>query len=210
MHQNEWFQVWFFKNFLGRGSPSPSPDPSPRFFSGFALGSGFALNSRALRFSRPRLGLRPRYSGASRPRIGLRPYISIGDLGLAPPPKINSWIRLWLEEGVMWCKLLSTSWWKSNLKSVSIKQQNSPIKQNSPEPPCELEVGLFGGGIGWTVVAIDFTLVVVCWIRDGVETCWICLDDEAGEGEVAFGELEDDDWLFEVSFVEVEKTAGSW
>ena len=25
------------------------PDPSPRFFSGFALGSGFALNSQALR-----------------------------------------------------------------------------------------------------------------------------------------------------------------
>ena len=49
MHQIEWFKVWFFENFLGRGSPSPSPDPSPRFFSGFALGSGFALNSRALR-----------------------------------------------------------------------------------------------------------------------------------------------------------------
>ena len=49
MHQSEWFQVCFFKNFLGRGSPSPLPRPLPRFFSGFALGSGFALNSRALR-----------------------------------------------------------------------------------------------------------------------------------------------------------------
>ena len=29
MHQNEWFQVWFFKNFLGRGSPSPLPRPLP-------------------------------------------------------------------------------------------------------------------------------------------------------------------------------------
>ena len=49
MHQNEWFQVRFFKNFLGRGSPSPLPRPLPRFFSGFALGSGFALNFQALR-----------------------------------------------------------------------------------------------------------------------------------------------------------------
>ena len=48
MHQNEWFQVWFFKNFLGRAHRAPSPDLSPRFFLGFALGSGFALNSRAL------------------------------------------------------------------------------------------------------------------------------------------------------------------
>ena len=49
LHQNKWFQDWFFKNFLGRGSPSPLPRPLPRFFSGFALGLGFALNSRALR-----------------------------------------------------------------------------------------------------------------------------------------------------------------
>ena len=48
LHQIEWFQVWFFKNFLGRSSPSPLPRPLPRFFSGFALGSSFALNSRAL------------------------------------------------------------------------------------------------------------------------------------------------------------------
>ena len=33
----------------GGAHRAPSPDPSPRFFSGFALGSGFALNSRALR-----------------------------------------------------------------------------------------------------------------------------------------------------------------
>ena len=49
MHQNEWFQVWFFLNFLGRGSPSSLPRPLPIFFSGFALGSDFALNSQALR-----------------------------------------------------------------------------------------------------------------------------------------------------------------
>ena len=29
MHQNEWFQVWFFKNFLG----SPLPRPLPPLFS---------------------------------------------------------------------------------------------------------------------------------------------------------------------------------
>ena len=50
MHQNEWFQVLFFKNFLGRGSPSPLPRPLPPFFLGF----------------RPRFGLRPQVSGASR------------------------------------------------------------------------------------------------------------------------------------------------
>ena len=94
MHQNEWFQVWFFKNFLGRGSPSPLPRPLPPLFLG--LRPRFGLRPQFSGASRPRLGLRPRYSGASRPRFGLRPQLSIGDLGLAPP-KINSWIRPW------WC-----------------------------------------------------------------------------------------------------------
>ena len=49
MHQNEWFQVRFFKNCLRRGLPSPLPRPLPVLFSGFALGSGFALNSQTLR-----------------------------------------------------------------------------------------------------------------------------------------------------------------
>ena len=52
IHQNAWFQVWIFKKFLGRGSPSPLPRP-PRSIAGFAfdsralcvLGSGCALNS---------------------------------------------------------------------------------------------------------------------------------------------------------------------
>ena len=34
---------------MGRGSPRPLPGPSHLFISGFALGSGFAPNSRALR-----------------------------------------------------------------------------------------------------------------------------------------------------------------
>ena len=49
MHQNERFQVWIFKIFLGRGSPSLLPRLLPRYVSGFALGSGFALDSGALR-----------------------------------------------------------------------------------------------------------------------------------------------------------------
>ena len=49
MHQNDGFKFDFSKIFWGGAHRAPSPDPSPRFFSGFALGSGFALNSRALR-----------------------------------------------------------------------------------------------------------------------------------------------------------------
>ena len=49
MHQNEWFQVRFFKNFLGRGSPSSLPRPRPPFF----------------------IGLRPQFSGVTRFRLGL-------------------------------------------------------------------------------------------------------------------------------------------
>ena len=43
------FKFDFSKIFWGGAHRVPSPDPSPRFFLGFALGSGFALNSRALR-----------------------------------------------------------------------------------------------------------------------------------------------------------------
>ena len=90
MHQNEWFQVWFFKNFLGRGSPSPLPRPLPRFFSGFALVSGFALNSRALRaldsgFALDTRALRALDSGFAL-NFRLRTLVW-------PPPKIKSWIR---------------------------------------------------------------------------------------------------------------------
>ena len=49
MHQNKWFQVRFFKIFWGGAHRASSPDPFPRFYSGFALDSGFALNSQALR-----------------------------------------------------------------------------------------------------------------------------------------------------------------
>jgi hypothetical protein len=43
------FKYEFSNIFWGGAHRAPSPDPSPRFFSGFALGSGFALNSQALR-----------------------------------------------------------------------------------------------------------------------------------------------------------------
>ena len=38
-----------FQKFSGEGLTEPPPQTPPPFFSGFALGSGFALNSRALR-----------------------------------------------------------------------------------------------------------------------------------------------------------------
>ena len=84
MHQNEWFQVRFFKNFLGRGSPSPLPRPLPPFFLG--LRPRFGLRPQFLGASRLRIGLRPRFSGASRPRFGLRPQLSVENLVWPPPP----------------------------------------------------------------------------------------------------------------------------
>ena len=84
---NEWFQVWFFKNFLGRGSPSPLPRPLPPFFLGL----------------RPRFGLRPQFSGASRLRLGRfapsirAPPSTFGRRTWFGPPKINCWIRHWNE-----------------------------------------------------------------------------------------------------------------
>ena len=110
-----------FQKISGEGlTEPPSPDPSPRFFSGFALGSGFALNSRAHRaldssFALDTRALRALGSGfALNSRAhraldsnfaldtralraldsGFALLLSIGDLGLAP--KINSWIRQWL------------------------------------------------------------------------------------------------------------------
>ena len=87
---------------MGRGSPRPLPGPSHLSISGFALGSGFAPNSRALRApiralpqflgaSGPRLRLRLQFSGvisgASRPRFGLCPQFT--------PSEILIWLRLW-------------------------------------------------------------------------------------------------------------------
>ena len=89
MHWNEWFQVRFFKTFLGRGSPSPLPRPLPPFFLG--LRPRFGLRPQFSGASHLRLGLRPRFLGASRSRFGLQ--LSIIELGLAP--NINSWIRPW-------------------------------------------------------------------------------------------------------------------
>ena len=43
------FKFDFSKIFWRGAHRAPSPDPSPRFFSGFTLGSGFALNFQALR-----------------------------------------------------------------------------------------------------------------------------------------------------------------
>ena len=70
MHQNEWFQVRFFKNFLGRGSPSPSPDPSARFRSGL----------------RPRARASPSILGRFAPSIVKLSPTTISQL---PPPMLE-------------------------------------------------------------------------------------------------------------------------
>ena len=85
MHQNEWFQVWFFKNFLGRGSPSPLPRPLSRFFSGFALDSSFALNSRALRALNSGFALETRALRALDSGFAL--YFRLGTFWFGPPQK---------------------------------------------------------------------------------------------------------------------------
>ena len=83
------FKFDFSKIFWGGAHWAPSPDPSPQFFSGFALGSGFALNSRVLPaldsgFALDTRALRALDSGfALNFRLGT----------LVWPPKINSWIR---------------------------------------------------------------------------------------------------------------------
>ena len=55
------FKYEFSKIFWGGGSPSPLPRLLPRSISGFALDSGFALNSRALR-SLDRFELNPQFT----------------------------------------------------------------------------------------------------------------------------------------------------
>ena len=82
-----------FQKFSGEGLTEPPPQTPPPVFS-WASPSvrGFALNSQALRAFD---------SGASRPRFGLRPQLLVGELGLAPP-KINCWIRHWLQPCLIW------------------------------------------------------------------------------------------------------------
>ena len=49
MHQNEWFSSLIVQKNSGEEHRAPSPNSFPRFRSGFALRSGSALNSWALR-----------------------------------------------------------------------------------------------------------------------------------------------------------------
>ena len=86
MDQNEWFQVWFFKNFLGGAHQASTPDPSSVFFE---LRLRFGLRPQSSGALRLWLWLRPRFSGASRPRFGLRPQLLIGELGWFGPTKIK-------------------------------------------------------------------------------------------------------------------------
>ena len=49
MHRNEWFQVRFFKHFLGRDTPSSHPIPSPVFYQASpSIFKRYALSTRAL------------------------------------------------------------------------------------------------------------------------------------------------------------------
>ena len=72
------FKLYFSKIFWGGAHRAPTS----HFFSGFALGLSFALNSQALRDLDSDFALdsraRPRFVG------GLRPQLSIEELGLPP------------------------------------------------------------------------------------------------------------------------------
>ena len=67
---------------MGRGSPRPLPGPSHLSISGFALGSGFAPNSRALRAPIRAL---PSILGRFRPSIKASPSILGRNLGRFAP-----------------------------------------------------------------------------------------------------------------------------
>ena len=100
------FKFDFSKIFWGGAHRAPSPDPSPRFFSGFALGLGFALNSRALRvldsgFALDTRALRVLDSGFA---LNFR----LRTLVCPPQKKINSWIRPWYHGGIDDLELVET------------------------------------------------------------------------------------------------------
>ena len=78
------FKFDFSKIFWGLTEPPPQTPP-PAFFSGLALCSGFALNSRALRAL----------------DSGFTLNFRLGTLNW--PPKINSWIR-------PWCQMFQARW----------------------------------------------------------------------------------------------------
>ena len=86
------FKFDFSKIFWGGAHRASSPDPSPRFFSGFALGLGFALNSQALRAFDSGFALDSRALRALDSGFALNFRLE----NLVWPPKINSWIRPWL------------------------------------------------------------------------------------------------------------------
>ena len=82
------FKFDFSKIFWG-GLTEPLPRPFPRFFSGFTLGLGFALNSQALRALDSGFALDTRALRALDSGFALN--FQLGTL--VWPPKINSWIR---------------------------------------------------------------------------------------------------------------------
>ena len=94
MHQNAWFQDWFFKKFLGRGSPSPLPRPLPRFSR--ASPSVQASPSILGRFA-PSTRASPSILERFAPSIRASPSTFDWGSWFGPPPKVNSWIRQWLD-----------------------------------------------------------------------------------------------------------------
>ena len=82
------------KIFWGGAHRAPSPDPSPRSFSGFALDSGFALKSRALRAldsGFARFGP-PNFWSVAAPLMALQVHCGLGQLSPLPTSGDDKWV----------------------------------------------------------------------------------------------------------------------
>ena len=91
MHQNEWFSSLIFQKFFWGGARAPSPNPFSRLRSGFALSSGSALNSWALRTI---------YSGFALDYRALRSLdsgftLNFQNIFLYPPVLVCAWWIPW-------------------------------------------------------------------------------------------------------------------
>ena len=102
MHQNEWFQVWFFKNFLGRGSPSPLPRPPPPAFSR-ASPSVQASPSILGRFA-PSTRASPSILGRFAPSIRALPSTFDWGSWFGPPQSefLDPSVRGWVQKLTFW------------------------------------------------------------------------------------------------------------
>ena len=85
MHQNEWFQDWFFQNFLGRGSPSPVPRPLPPFYLG--LSPSIRASPSILGRFAPSTRTSPSILGRFAPSIRASPSTFDWRSWFGPPPQ---------------------------------------------------------------------------------------------------------------------------